>query len=63
MLDTLNENFISLQLSDQEETGSAGEQPVSNNPLGWNDRGDENTPSFPLAVPVINDLENPILNA
>lgn len=29
---TLNENFISLQLSGQEETGSAGEQPVSNNP-------------------------------
>ncbi len=35
---------------------AAGEQPVSNNPTGWNGRGGENTPSFPLAIPVINDL-------
>lgn len=62
MLDSLNENYISLQLSGEVETGSAGEQPVSNNPTGWNGRGSENTPSFPLAIPVMNDLENPILN-
>ncbi|MPM33212.1 hypothetical protein SDC9_79781 [bioreactor metagenome] len=62
MLETLNENFISLHLSGEVETGSAGEQPVSNNPNGWNGRGGQNTPSFTLAIPVMNDLENPILN-
>lgn len=61
MLDTLNENFIPLHLSGEVETSSAGEQLVSNSPTGWNGRGGENTPSFPLAIPVINDLENPIL--
>lgn len=31
LLDTLNENFISFLLSGEVETGSAGEQPASNN--------------------------------
>ena len=48
--------------SDEEETGAAREQLVRNNLIGWNGRGGKNTPSFPLAIPVINDLENPILN-
>ncbi len=62
MLETLNENCIPSQLSCEVETGSAGEQPVSNNPTGWNGRGGENTPSFPLVIPVKNDLKNPIFN-
>ena len=36
------------------ETSSAGEQPVRNNPIGRNGRGSD-APSFPLAIPVIND--------
>lgn len=58
MLDALNENFISFHFSDEVETGFAGEQPVSNNLTGWNGRGSKNTLSFPLAIPVMNDLEN-----
>lgn len=62
MLDSLNENFMYLQPSGEVETGSAGKQPVSNNPTDRNGRGGQNTHSFPLVIPGINDLENPILN-
>lgn len=58
LLDTLNENFVSLSLSGEVETGSAGEQPVSNNLIGWNSRGGETTPSFNNLIPVNNVLEN-----
>ena len=44
LLDTLNQNFVSLTPSDEEETGAAGEQLVRNNPTGWNGRGGENSP-------------------
>lgn len=62
LLDTLNENFISLQSLGEVETGSVGEQPAGNNPTDRNVRGDENTPAFPLAIPDMNDLKNPIIN-
>ncbi len=39
LLDTLNENFVPLTLSDEVEPGSAGEQSDRNNPTGWNGRG------------------------
>jgi len=45
------ENRYILQ---KRETSSAGEQPVRNNPIGRNGRGSD-APSFPLAIPVIND--------
>ena len=45
------ENLYILQ---KRETSSAGEQPVRNNPIGRNGRGSD-APSFPLAIPVIND--------
>ena len=32
LLDNLNQNFVSLTPSDEEETSSAGEQLVRNNP-------------------------------
>ena len=45
------ENRYILQ---KRETSSAGEQPVRNNPIDRNGRGSD-APSFPLAIPVIND--------
>jgi hypothetical protein len=47
LLDTLNQNFVSLTPSDEEKTGADGEQLVRNIPTGWNGRGGENTPSYP----------------
>jgi transposase InsO family protein len=52
LLDTLNQNFVSLTPSDEEETGAAGEQLVRNNPTGWNGQGGENTPSYHIPIPV-----------
>ena len=36
LLDTLNQNFVSLTASDEEETGAAGAQLVRNNLTDWN---------------------------
>ena len=58
LLDTLNQNFVSLTPSDEEETGAAGEQLVRNNPTGRNGRGGENTPSYHSPIPVSDVLEN-----
>jgi len=53
LLDTLNENFVPLTLSDEVEPGSAGEQSDRNNPTGWNGRGGgENIPSYNLPIPI-----------
>jgi hypothetical protein len=38
LLDTLNENFVSLQPSGEVETGYAGEQPASNSLTDFNGR-------------------------
>jgi hypothetical protein len=58
LLDTLNQNFVSLTPSDEEKTGADGEQLVRNIPTGWNGRGGENTPSYHLSIPVSDVLEN-----
>ena len=58
LLDTLNQNFVSLTPSDEEEKGAAGEQLVRNNPTGLNGRGGENTPSYHSPIPVSDVLEN-----
>ena len=61
LLDTLNQNFVSLTPSDEEKTGADGEQLVRNNPTGWNGRGGENTPSynFPIPVSYVSKNSNP----
>ena len=54
-----NELNISLPMSDEAETGSAGAQLVRNNPTDWNGRGvGEEPTSFNQIIPVINALEN-----
>ena len=58
LLDTLNQNFVSLTPSDEEEPGAAGEQLIRNNPTGWNGRGGENTPSYNISIPVSDVLAN-----
>lgn len=60
MLSTLYENVVSLPVSGEEETGSAGEQPVRNNLTDWNGQGGLlNPPSIPImTIPRINVLEN-----
>jgi hypothetical protein len=35
LLSSQYQNFVSLPLSGEVETGSAGEQPASNNPTDW----------------------------
>ena len=61
LVDNLNQNFVSLTPSDEEETGAAGEQLVRNNPSGWNGRAGENTPSynFPIPVSYVSKNSNP----
>ena len=59
MLETLNQNFVSLPSSDEVEAGSAGEQPARNNPIGWNGRGGEITPSYQSVIPNHYVLEKP----
>ncbi|KAA6314382.1 hypothetical protein EZS27_034998, partial [termite gut metagenome] len=44
LLSSQYQNFVSLPLSGEVETGSAGEQPASNNPTDWNGQGDKNPP-------------------
>lgn len=62
LLDTLNENFISLPLSDEVETGSAGEQPASNNLTDWNGQEGIKTPSYLSTIPGLYVSENPKTN-
>lgn len=54
-------NVVSLPLSDEMETGSAGEQPVNDNPADWNGQwGLKPTTNF-LPIPGNHRLENPNL--
>jgi len=62
LLDTLNENFISLPLSGEVETGSAGEQPASNNLTDWNGQEGIKTPFYPSTIPGVYVSENPKTN-
>ena len=48
-------------MSGEVETGSAGEQPASNNLADWNGLGNENSP-ISKTIPRIYDLENPTEN-
>ena len=61
LLETHYQNFISLPVSGEVETGSAGEQPASNNLADWNGLGNENSP-ISKTIPRIYDLENPTEN-
>ena len=53
------QNVVSLHLSGQEETGSAGEQPASNNLTDWNGQGGQKSPSQYFPIPRMYCLENP----
>jgi len=46
-MNTQCQKLISLHLSGEEETGSAGEQPVRNSLTDWNGRGGITSPHFP----------------
>lgn len=59
MVSTLYQKVVSLQVSDEEETGSAGEQPVRNSLTDWNGQGGQNPPAIPMAIPRNYVLENP----
>jgi hypothetical protein len=61
LLETHYQNFIPLPMSGEVETGSAGEQPASNNLADWNGLGNENSP-ISKTIPRIYDLENPTEN-
>ncbi|KAA6349646.1 hypothetical protein EZS27_002974 [termite gut metagenome] len=58
LLNNQYQNFIPLPLSGQEETGSAGEQPVSNNLIDWNGQGGQNSPYNQNSIPRNDGLEN-----
>lgn len=53
------QNVVSLPLSGEVETGSAGEQPVRNNLTDWNGQGGRKSPSNNLTIPRNYVLENP----
>lgn len=57
LLETHYQNFITLPVSGQVETGSAEEQPASNNLIDWNGLGNDNSPTF-KNIPRIYDSEN-----
>lgn len=53
------QNVVSLPLSGEVETGSAGEQPVRNNLTDWNGQGGLKSPSNLFPIPRNYVLENP----
>lgn len=53
------QNVVSLSVSGEEETGSAGEQPVRNNLTDWNGQGGQKSPSQYFPIPRNYVLENP----
>ncbi len=55
-------NIVSLSLSGEMETGSAGKQPVCDNLTDWNGHGGQKSPLNPLPIPRNYGLENPSLN-
>ena len=57
-MDTRSENCISLRPSGEEETGSAGEQPVRNSLTDRNGHGGLTSPHFPLFILGIYVLKN-----
>lgn len=59
LLSSHYQNVVSLPLSGEVETGSAGEQPVRNNLTEWNGQGGLKSPSNPITIPRNYVLENP----
>jgi hypothetical protein len=59
LLNNQYQNFIPLPLSGQEKTGSAGEQPLSNNLIDWNGQGGQNHTYNQNSIPRNDGLENP----
>lgn len=62
LLSNLYQNVVSLPLSGEVETGSAGEQPVRNNLTDWNGQGGLKSPSNYFPIPRNYVLENPNTN-
>lgn len=62
LLDTLNENFISLPWSTEVESGSAGGQPASNVLSAWNSQEGIKTTSYPSSILCLYVSENPKTN-
>ena len=62
MLSNLYQNVVSLPLSGEKETGSAGKQPASDNLTDWNGQGGLKSPSNLLPIPRNYGLENPSIN-
>jgi len=63
LLNNQYQNFIPLQLSGKEETGSAEEQPASNSLTDWNGQGGQNPPSKNLLIPRNYGSENLTTNS
>lgn len=63
LLSSHYQNVVSLHLSGQEETGSAGEQPASNNLTDWNGQGGLKSPYQNFPIPRNYGLENPNIGA
>ncbi len=53
------QNVVSLPLSGEKETGSAGKQPASDNLTDWNGQGGRKSPLNTFSIPRIYGLENP----
>jgi len=55
------QNVVTLPLSGEMETGSAWEQPASDNPADWNGQGGPKSPLNYLPIPRNYGSENPNL--
>jgi hypothetical protein len=53
------QNIVSLSLSGEKDTGSAGMQPASDNLTDWNGHGGLKSPYYCLTIPRNYGLENP----
>ena len=56
------QNVVSLPLSGEMETGSAGKQPVSDNLTDWNGQGGQKSPFHTVTIPRNYGFENPTIN-
>ena len=59
MLSDHYQNVVSLPLSGEKETGSAGMQPASDNLTDWNGQGGRKSPLYQMTIPRNYGLENP----
>jgi hypothetical protein len=56
------QNVVSLTLSGEKDTGSAGKQPASDNLTDWNGQGGQKSPYNYFTIPRNYSLENPTTN-